>query len=80
MAVKVFRLHRLEDETGLSGTGIVAEGAVFSNGKVVVAWAGEQAVPSVAVFDSIEQVEQVHGHGGKTRVEWEGIRIEVEWR
>jgi len=77
--VQVFRLFRVEDETGLSGTGEVAEGVVFSNGKVVVAWGGNLSVPSVAVFDNIEQVKRVHGHGGKTRIEWSKLNLEQVW-
>ena len=77
---RLFRLLRLEDETGLSGTGPVAEGVLFDNGKVAVGWGGQQGVPSVAVFDSIEQVEKIHGHGGKTRVEWQVVDLEVGWR
>jgi len=76
---QIFRLLRLEDETGLSGTGQVAEGVVFGNGKVVVAWGGALAVPSVAVFDSIEQVKKVHGHGGKTRIEWARLELTQMW-
>jgi hypothetical protein len=79
MSVSVFRLFRLEDETGLSGTGAVAEGVQFSNGKVVVAWGGALSVPSVAVFDSIDEVKKVHGHGGKTRIEWQRINLSLEW-
>jgi hypothetical protein len=76
---RLFRLFRLEDETGLSGTGVVAEGVEFANGKVAVTWGGELAVPSVTVFDSIEQVEKVHGHGGKTRIEWQRVTVEIGW-
>lgn len=76
----LFRLHRLEDESGVSGTGIVAYGVVFGNGKVVLAWGGAASVPSVAVFDSIQHVETIHGHGGKTRIEWLRMSLEgVEW-
>ena len=31
--MKLFQLHRHEDESGVSGTGIVAEGVQFSDGK-----------------------------------------------
>jgi hypothetical protein len=77
--MRVFRLVRLEDETGLSGTGEIAEGIEFSNGKVALGWGGALAVPSVAIFDSIEQVVKVHGHGAKTRIEWQRIHLELEW-
>src|SRR5205085_3748143 len=39
--VATFHLLRYEDESGVSGTGWVAEGAVFSNGWVALTWLGE---------------------------------------
>jgi hypothetical protein len=64
--MKLFELHRLEDETGVSGTGIVAQGVIFDNGKVSLTWL--TSVSLVAVYDSIEDVVKIHGHEGKTRV------------
>lgn len=65
--MRTFELHRDVDETGISGTGLVAEGIEFDNGKVALGWiVGEHQ--SVVVWDSIESVEVIHGHGGKTRV------------
>jgi hypothetical protein len=61
-----FRLLRLEDDSGVSGTGWVAEGAVFSNGWVVLVWPTE--TPSLNFYTSIEDVEVIHGHGGNTRI------------
>lgn len=63
-----FKLNRIEDEGGVSGTGIVAEGVVFSNGRCVISWLTD--ISSIAIYDSIEMVEKVHGHQGKTRIEW----------
>lgn len=64
-----FILQRDEDETGISGTGVVAEGVLFSNGRVAIAWiAGEHQ--STVVWDDIESVEYIHGHNGKTRIVW----------
>jgi len=64
--VRTFHLLRLEDESGVSGTGWVAEGAVFSNGWVALIWGTE--TPSLNFYMSIEDVEAVHGHGGRTRI------------
>ena len=36
--MKIFYLKREEDESGISGTGRVAQGFVFDNGKVAVTW------------------------------------------
>lgn len=62
-----FKLIRYEDVSGSSGTGIVAEGVVFSDGKAVMRW----LVPPRATshFDSIEDVTTIHGHEGRTVVE-----------
>ena len=64
--VATFHLLRLEDESGISGTGWVAEGAVFSNGWVALTWLGE--TPSLNFYPSIEAVEAIHGHQGATRI------------
>lgn len=67
--MRTFWLHRDEDVSGVSGTGVVAEGVEFDNGKVVICWiVGEHQ--SVVVWDSLASVEAVHGHGGATRVVW----------
>lgn len=67
--MKLFYLYRKEDESGISGTGFVAEGVVFENGKCVLAWLTEYT--SVAVYDDIETLREIHGHRGKTIVVWE---------
>lgn len=63
-----FRLIRAEDVSGISGTGVVAEGVRFSTGKVALSWCSEYH--SVTVFDTIQDLETVHGHDGRTGVEW----------
>jgi len=67
--MKIFYLKREEDESGISGTGRVAQGFVFDNGKVAVTWLSEH--PSVTIYDNIGEIHAVHGHGGKTTVEFE---------
>ena len=64
--MKMFYLKRVEDESGVSGTGRIAQGFIFDNGKVALTWLSEH--PSVTVYDSIGEVTAVHGHGGKTEV------------
>ena len=64
--VRTFHLLRLEDESGVSGTGWVAEGVVFSNGWVSLIWLTD--TPSLNFYPTIEAVEAIHGHGGLTRV------------
>lgn len=64
--MRTFVLLREEDISGSSGVGVVAEVVEFSTGKAVVAW----QVPyfSVEVHDTLESVERIHGHGGRTRL------------
>lgn len=64
--MKIFYLNRTEDESGISGTGRVAQGFIFDNGKVCVTWLSEH--PSVTVYDSIGEVRAIHGHQGKTEI------------
>lgn len=63
-----FVLNRAEDATGTSGTGIVAEGVCFSNGKVALHWLSH--LGAVNVYDSMQVTEVIHGHEGKTKIEW----------
>lgn len=63
-----FLLIRDEDVSGVSGTGVVAEGVVFATGKVVLSWCSEYR--SVTVYDTVSDLETVHGHEGRTRTEW----------
>lgn len=38
-----FHLRRMKDDTGVSGTGVVAQGVRFMDGTVVVRWLGTLA-------------------------------------
>ncbi len=63
-----FVLNRSEDECRISGTGLVAEGIQFSSGRCVIIWLTE--TPSIDLYESIGDVEKVHGHRGKTSIQW----------
>jgi hypothetical protein len=67
--MKTFKIIRDEDESGVSGTGAVAECCEFSDGKAVVAWIGSEktGVHSIVVYDSLSDAIRIHGHNGKTR-------------
>ena len=71
--MKVFWLVRKEDESGISGTGRVAQGFVFDNGRVALTWLSDH--PSVTVYDNLGEVRAIHGHEGKTEVE-----MEPDWK
>jgi hypothetical protein len=64
-------LQRDADETGVSGTGVVAEGVRFSDGTVALRWTSQWPTSVVFHDRGIESVEAVHGHGGKTRIVWQ---------
>lgn len=66
MGMRRFHFERIKDVSGTSGCGMVAEGVIFSNGKVALEWLSEHA--SVAFYDSISDVELIHGHGGATKI------------
>lgn len=61
-----FVLHRAEDASGVSGTGLVAEGVEFTSGMVAITWLSPHR--AVNVYESIRTVEELHGHEGRTRV------------
>lgn len=63
-----FVLQRDEDITGVSGTGVVAEGVEFSDGCVALRWTSRYPTSVVFHDRGMESVEAVHGHGGSTRI------------
>lgn len=70
-SVSPFVLRRHEDVTGVSGTGIVADGALFpaaGGSKAVVRWRGERG--STVVWDNLRHAVEIHGHDGRTTVEF----------
>jgi hypothetical protein len=72
-------VERAEDESGVSGTGRVAEWVEYTDGVVVVRWLSNLA--STNVHPNMKAAEMVHGHQGKTNfveVLREEIAVEVE--
>lgn len=67
-AIRRFLLVRECDLTGVSGTGIVAEGAVFSGGFSVLHWLREPY--AIGMFQSIADLIAVHGHEGGTHIQF----------
>ncbi len=63
-----FFLVRDVDETGCSGTGLVAQGLELDSGRAVMEW----LVPpcSINIFGSVEELITVHGHSGKSKVQF----------
>lgn len=61
-----FILRRYEDVSGRSGTGTPAVGVEFPDKTCAMGWLTD--VNSVSVYDALNEVQDIHGHGGKTRV------------
>jgi len=80
----MFYLIRDTDVTGVSGTGIVAQGCLFDNGHAAITWLGETAsdviwTPSITEsgepLSALEKIMRVHGHNGATRVVFVGHSV-----
>lgn len=71
--MKLFYLFREIDDGGNSGTGICGEGVVFDNGKVALTW--NSVCKSVTIYDNVEQVILLHGHGNHTRLIWAALSV-----
>jgi hypothetical protein len=65
---RTFELVRYQDPSGVSGTGVVAEGCEFTDGSVALRWRGENA--ATAVWQSVDAILAVHGHQGATEIRW----------
>lgn len=46
----------------------VAEGVVYTDGSVAIRWLSN--TPSTILFNSVDDVVAVHGHGGATIWKW----------
>lgn len=65
---RTFELVRYRDPSGVSGTGVVAEGCEFTDGSVALRWRGDN--PATAVWPDVESILAVHGHQGATEIRW----------
>jgi len=77
--MKLFIILRVDDVSGSSGTGRIAEGMVSSDGQVVIFFAD-----SIKIFPSVEKMMEIHSHGGRTRVHFvpalpKAKQLEREW-
>jgi hypothetical protein len=67
--IRKFHLNRERDESGVSGTGIVAVGVVLPSGRAIIEWVSKRTkADSLGIYDDVEDVEMVHGHGGATKI------------
>lgn len=68
MKIRRFYLQRTEDVSGISGTGIVAEGVEFTSGMCALTWLSPHR--TVEVSESIKTIVELHGHEGRTELVW----------
>lgn len=84
VAARTFWVQRDEDMSGMSGTGIVADGVQFPDGTTAVRWRelpkdapnyvrGVRA--TTVVFPNVEAVEALHGHNGATHLVWHDTAV-----
>lgn len=76
-SIRRFELVRYEDESGVSGVGRVAVGVKFPSGYCEIEWLNDENDRVQTEFNGhasypggIDDVREVHGHGGRTEVRW----------
>jgi len=61
--MKTFEMFRQQDETGISGTGKVIEGVIFSDGECVVRWVAEDSnARCVSIWPNFGSFMTIHVH------------------
>lgn len=58
--MKPFEMYREGDESGVSGTGKVLEGCIFTDGTTVVKWTVEGKPSSTAIYNRFKDFEMIH--------------------
>jgi hypothetical protein len=58
--IRTFTVARQYDETGVSGEGVVIEGATLATGQCVVHWLYPPPRGGIAIFDSMNDFIKVH--------------------
>lgn len=67
---KMFRAIRMEDVSHISGIGCVFYGIEFDDGVVYIQWCVKGKPRSFEQHTSMKALEEIHGHEGKTKIEW----------
>ena len=58
--IRSFTVCRQRDETGISGEGVVIEGAMFATGHTVIHWLTPPPRGSIAFFDAFDDFIKIH--------------------
>lgn len=67
-----FDLLRHTDVSGVSGTGVVAEGVAWSDGTAELRWKGVN--PTSSHHDNgVSSVLAIHGHDGASEIRWHSL-------
>lgn len=74
---RTFKLYRDEDPSDVSGTGLICEGVLFSDGQAAIHWLGKWPLTTPHP-DGLSSVMGIHGHNGKTRLVWDDD-VEGKW-
>ena len=72
MTIRTYHMIRKEDESGVSGTGLVGEIAVMSDGTAILHWLTD--LSSIVIYKSLEDLTKIHSHGNKTIVVEDNIK------
>lgn len=56
--MKIFQMYRKNDETGVSGTGLVVEGIIFSDNKIAARWTS--SLSSINIYNCWNDFEKIH--------------------
>ena len=58
--IQSFTVYRTDDETGVSGDGIVIEGVRLATGQCIIHWLYPPPKGGIAIFESMEDFIKVH--------------------
>jgi hypothetical protein len=58
--IRTFTVCRQHDESGVSGEGVVIEGATFATGHTVIHWLTPAPRGSIAFFDAFDDFLKIH--------------------
>lgn len=66
MNINIYKFIRIEDVSGVSGTGHVANIIEFDD-KVIMKWKTNPS--SIGVYDSLDDLLKIHDHEGNSELE-----------
>lgn len=77
--MRCFKLIRIDDLTGTSGTGHVASGVASQDGTAKMWWlsvatladGSQRKINTVTHYETWQDLVLLHGHGGRTVLKWD---------